>query len=387
MDIFKNAQKAWLLLEDGTLYEGYGLGSAEDAIGELVFNTSVVGFQEILTDPANANNIVVETFPLTGNYGVNHENDLHESITARGWVVREWCPQPSNFRCEGRIDEFLEKKNISAIFDLDTRAITRKIRDGGVQKALITRQDPRTQMDAALAKIKAWKPGCPAWVGYQDKVTFDKLDKIGADGVKKELLEKEFDAAAVEALDEFLRAGDFSLDAVTARVGDETLTADLRYVIATAEKIANGRYGIAYAPSLVRGQGYYTGMVFEVTCPQFSGAVAGGGRYDNMVGKFIGQQVPAVGFSIGFERVCGILLEQDYQIPGAKQKLALLYLKDADFAAVLAKADALRAAYDVTVLPQAKKLGKQFGTLEAAGYNAVAFADNDDIKALGQKAE
>ena len=217
--------------------------------------------------------------------------------------------------------------------------------------------------------------------------TVDKLDKIGADGVKKELLEKEFDAAAVEALDEFLCAGDFSLDAVTARVGDETLTADLRYVIATAEKIANGRYGIAYAPSLVRGQGYYTGMVFEVTCPQFSGAVAGGGRYDNMVGKFIGQQVPAVGFSIGFERVCGILLEQDYQIPGAKQKLALLYLKDADFAAVLAKADALRAAYDVTVLPQAKKLGKQFGTLEAAGYNAVAFADNDDIKVLGQKAE
>ena len=90
----------------------------------------------------------------------------------------------------------------------------------------------------------------------------------------------------------------------------------------------------------MRGQGYYTGMVFEITCPQFSGAVAGGGRYDNMVGKFIGQQVPAVGFSIGFERVCGILLEQGYQIPGAKPKMALLYLKDADFAAVLAKADA-----------------------------------------------
>ena len=72
----------------------------------------------------------------------------------------------------------------------------------------------------------------------------------------------------------------------------------------------------------MRGQGYYTGMVFEITCPQFSGAVAGGGRYDNMVGKFLGTQVPAVGFSIGFERVCGILLEQGYQIPGAKQKIA-----------------------------------------------------------------
>ena len=218
-------------------------------------------------------------------------------------------------------------------------------------------------------------------------ITFDKMDKIGADGVKAELTEKGFAAEAVQALDDFLRAGDFSLDTVAARVDDEALTADLRYVIAASEKVAGGRYGIAYAPSLVRGQGYYTGMVFEVTCPQFSGAVAGGGRYDNMVGKFIGQQVPAVGFSIGFERVCGILLEQGYQIPGAKPKMALLYLKDADFAAVLAKAESLRADYDVTVLPQAKKLGKQFGTLEAAGYNAVAFADNDDVKLLGRKAE
>ena len=218
-------------------------------------------------------------------------------------------------------------------------------------------------------------------------ISFDKMDKIGADGVKAELTEKGFAAEAVQALDDFLRAGDFSLDTVAAKVDDEALTADLRYVIAASEKVANGRYGIAYAPSLVRGQGYYTGMVFEVTCPQFSGAVAGGGRYDNMVGKFIGQQVPAVGFSIGFERVCGILLEQGYQIPGAKPKMALLYLKDADFAAVLAKAEQLRADYDVTVLPQAKKLGKQFGTLEAAGYNAVAFADNDDVKPLGQKAE
>ena len=218
-------------------------------------------------------------------------------------------------------------------------------------------------------------------------ISFDKMDKIGADGVKAELTEKGFAAEAVQALDDFLRAGDFSLNTVAARVDDEALTADLRYVIAASEKVAGGRYGIAYAPSLVRGQGYYTGMVFEVTCPQFSGAVAGGGRYDNMVGKFIGQQVPAVGFSIGFERVCGILLEQGYQIPGAKPKMALLYLKDADFAAVLAKAESLRADYDVTVLPQAKKLGKQFGTLEAAGYNAVAFADNDDVKLLGQKAE
>ena len=109
-------------------------------------------------------------------------------------------------------------------------------------------------------------------------------------------------------------------------------------------------------------------------------AVAGGGRYDNMVGKFLGTQVPAVGFSIGFERVCGILLEQGYQIPGAKQKIALLYGKDADFTAVLSRAAALRDAYNVTVLPQGKKLGKQLGQLEAAGFAGAAFMDKDEVK-------
>ena len=216
-------------------------------------------------------------------------------------------------------------------------------------------------------------------------ISFDKLDKIGPDGVHSELVDKGFPQEAADRLDAFLRAGDFSLEAVTAQLPDPTLTADLQYVLTTAQQAAAGRYQLAYAPSLVRGQGYYTGMVFEVTCPQFGGAVAGGGRYDNMVGKFIGQQVPAVGFSIGFERVCGILLEQGCDIPGARPRLALLYLKDADFAQVLAKAERLRTDYDVTILAQAKKLGKQFGTLEAAGYNAVAFADNEDIKPLGNR--
>ena len=223
------------------------------------------------------------------------------------------------------------------------------------------------------------------------------LVKADADGVqlvsgKAHLLEHRAQDAAVidvdgEAGEADLQqgAGDFSLDTVAARVDDEALTADLRYVIAASEKVAGGRYGIAYAPSLVRGQGYYTGMVFEVTCPQFSGAVAGGGRYDNMVGKFLGTQVPAVGFSIGFERVCGILLEQGYQIPGAKQKIALLYGKDADFTAVLAKAADLRSSYNVTVLQQAKKLGKQLGQLEASGFSGAAFMDKDEIKIFAQQ--
>ena len=217
-------------------------------------------------------------------------------------------------------------------------------------------------------------------------ITFDKMDKIGAEGVKKELTEKECPAEAVEALDSFLRGGDFSIERVAALVEDKTLPENLLKVIDTVTALSEGRYTITYAPSLVRGQGYYTGIVFEVTGTSFAGAVAGGGRYDGLVGKFLGQQVPAVGFSIGFERICGILMEQGFQVPAA-QRLALLYREDAPFAEVLRKAERLRETYAVTVLPQQKKLGKQLGNLEAAGYAAVAFFDNEEIKVLGQKAE
>ena len=216
-------------------------------------------------------------------------------------------------------------------------------------------------------------------------ITFDKMDKIGAEGVKAELAEKQLPESAIHALADFIAAGDVTLDAVAARCADPAIADDLKYVLATANTLAAGRYQVAYCPSLVRGQGYYTGMVFEVTCPQFSGAVAGGGRYDNMVGKFLGVQVPAVGFSIGFERVCGILLEQGYQIPGAKQKIALLYGKDTDFPAVLRKAAVLREQYNVTVLPQGKKLGKQLGQLEAAGFAGAAFMDKDEVKIFAQQ--
>ena len=217
-------------------------------------------------------------------------------------------------------------------------------------------------------------------------ITFDKMDKVGPEGVRAELLEKQMPAAAVDALASFLAQGDVSLEAVAARCADPSIANGLRYVLATAGRLAQGKYQVAYCPSLVRGQGYYTGMVFEVVCPQFAGAVAGGGRYDNMVGKFLGQQVPAVGFSIGFERVCGILLEQGYRIPGARQKLALLYRAGDDFAAVLAQAEALRAEHSVTVLAQGKKLGKQLASLEAAGFAGAAFFGKDEIKWFADRA-
>ena len=216
-------------------------------------------------------------------------------------------------------------------------------------------------------------------------ITFDKMDKVGAEGVRAELTEKGLPAGAIDQLAAFLAQGEVTLDAVAARCANPAIASDLKYVLETAGRLAEGKYKVAYCPSLVRGQGYYTGMVFEVVCPQFAGAVAGGGRYDNMVGKFLGQQVPAVGFSIGFERVCGILLEQGYQIPGAKQKIALLYPAGADFPAVLAQAETLRADYGVTVLAQGKKLGKQLAALETAGFAGAAFAGKDEIKWFAER--
>ena len=218
-------------------------------------------------------------------------------------------------------------------------------------------------------------------------VTFDKLDKVGPQGVAAELEEKAMPAAAVQALEAFLEKGAFSLDDVSALCADKSLGGSVRYVLDTVGRLSGGRYAVEYTPSLVRGQGYYTGMVFEVTCAAFSGAVAGGGRYDDMVGKFLGQKVPAVGFSIGFERICSILLDQGYAVPDEKPRLALLYGADADFADVLQKAEALRGEYAVTVLAAAKKVGKQLDRLQQIGCAAACFYEKyPEIKPLGENA-
>lgn len=203
-------------------------------------------------------------------------------------------------------------------------------------------------------------------------ISFDKLDKIGADGVKAELTEKQFPAAAIESLYNFISAGDVTLDEVAAKCADPAIADDLKYIIKTATEVSGGKYDVKYSPNLVRGQGYYTGCVFEIASPLFSGAIGGGGRYDNLIGKFIGQPVPAVGFSIGFERICSILLDQNYQIPGAKEKCALLYDDSIPFAQVMSEAEKLRESYNVSILKKAKKPGPQFDMLEKQGYTRFA---------------
>lgn len=205
-------------------------------------------------------------------------------------------------------------------------------------------------------------------------ISFDKLDKIGAQGVRAELCEKQQPQAAIDALLAFLQQGDISLERVSALCADHALAETVSYVINTVRRIANGRYHICFNPCLVRGQGYYTGMVFEITCEEFSGAIAGGGRYDGMIGKFLGCSVPAVGFSIGFERICAVLSERGFTVP-QQQRLALLYRPEQDFAQVLEQAQALRTAYSVTTLTAAKKLGKQLDRLAQSGFTHVCFSE------------
>lgn len=210
-------------------------------------------------------------------------------------------------------------------------------------------------------------------------ITFDKLDKIGADGVKAELQEKQFDKKAIDALVDFIQQGEITLDNVISRCSDATIGDDLKYIIQTAKKVSGGKYDVKYCPNLVRGQGYYTGAVFEIASPLFTGAIGGGGRYDNLIGKFTGQSIPAVGFSIGFERICSILLEQNYQIPGAKERCALLYDDSVDFADIMNKAETLRKDYNVAVFKKAKKMGPQFDMLEKQGFTKFAVLKDGQI--------
>lgn len=146
--------KRKLVLEDGSVFEGYGFGSMEDKLLELVFNTSMAGYQEILTDPSYTDQAVVMTYPLMGNYGIN--DDDYETITPGigALVVREYTEVPSNFRCTSSLSDFMAKNSIAGVEGIDTRELTRKIRNYGSCKVLITNADAAN--DECLSKVKAW---------------------------------------------------------------------------------------------------------------------------------------------------------------------------------------------------------------------------------------
>jgi carbamoyl-phosphate synthase small subunit len=131
-------KRAILALQDGSVYEGYSFGAETDTYGEVVFNTSMIGYQEILTDPSYAGQIVLPTYPLIGNYGINELDIESRKIQVRGFVVREECVEPSHYLSKCTLHEYLAKNNIPGIRGVDTRAITRKLRNYGVMMGLIT---------------------------------------------------------------------------------------------------------------------------------------------------------------------------------------------------------------------------------------------------------
>ncbi len=199
-------------------------------------------------------------------------------------------------------------------------------------------------------------------------ISFDKLDKIGVEGVIGELTEKEFSASAIENFNKVLERRPFTLDMMPELCEDASAAENLKYIVDTVKSVSKGSFEVEFDISLVRGQGYYTGTVFEVESTDFRGAISGGGRYDNLIGKFIGQQVPAVGFSIGFERIFAILKESGFKIPEKRQKIALIYDND-KFADAYVKATELRAEYDVSMFETPKKTGKFLSKLQENGYN------------------
>ena len=207
-------------------------------------------------------------------------------------------------------------------------------------------------------------------------ITFDKMDKIGLDGVVEELNDKGFDGKAVESFKAFLEKKDFSLDSVAAILEDKTPAESLKHIIDTVGELTDNAYEVVFDLSLVRGQGYYTGTVFEVESIDFKGAIAGGGRYDNLIGKFLNENVPAVGFSIGFERIFSILMEHGIDIPSRQKKIAVMY-DEQEFIAAVKIADKLRNEGNIASLyVKPKTMGKCLGKLEERKYDGFVNVQN-----------
>lgn len=178
-----------------------------------------------------------------------------------------------------------------------------------------------------------------AYCGFEEKdydtvfIILDKMDKIGADGVKDELIAEGFDPASVEKYMGLFRNVTEDIDGVRYLADtlgeflEEGVASDMEAIITSVEAAKSADFKISFDPTLVRGMSYYTGPIFEISMDEFGGSVGGGGRYDEMIGRFTGQDTPACGFSIGFERIVMLLLESNYQVPTAENKKAYLIEK------------------------------------------------------------
>ncbi len=168
-------KQARLVLEDGTVFYGQSFGAPVEIGGEVVFNTGMTGYQEILTDPSYSGQIVTMTYPLIGNYGINSEDNESARPQARGFIVKEICDHPSNWRNELSLDQFLKKYEIPGIAGLDTRALTKRLRNKGTMRGLLTCS---ADSEAALLERVAAIPDLSGQDFIKD-VTTDHVYTVG----------------------------------------------------------------------------------------------------------------------------------------------------------------------------------------------------------------
>ena len=318
------------------------------------------------------------TLPLS-RYYANNRNELLSpfKVIQMDRVYRAERPQ------KGRLREFMQ---------CDIDIIGNESRDAEIELILTTTKAlNRVGLTDYKVKINDRRilSDIFAYAGFAKEdneklaIIFDKQDKIGIDGVKAELEENGFDQTGIDKFIALFADGSLTLESV-ANVCDASYVTELQRIIDAVTKVSKGAIPVEFCPSLVRGQGYYTGTIFEVEAAGYSGAVAGGGRYDNLIGKFLNEDITAVGFSIGFERIFGILMEQNYSIPNRKKKIAVFY--DADtYAEALIYAGDLRNDYIVSVIARPKKLGKYLNKLEAQGFDGFAvYGQEDGVKLFGE---
>lgn len=175
--------KAFLILEDGHVFTGTSIGSTREVISEIVFNTSMTGYLEVMTDPSYAGQAVCMTYPLIGNYGICYEDQESTRPWVDGFIVRELSRIPSNFRCEDTIQHFLEKHDIPGIAGIDTRALTKILREKGTMNGMIT-VNGDYDLDDIIPRLKAYTTG-----KVVEKVTCKEKSVLKGDGPKVALLD------------------------------------------------------------------------------------------------------------------------------------------------------------------------------------------------------
>lgn len=311
------------------------------------------------------------TLPLS-RYYANNRNELMTpfKVIQMDRVYRAERPQ------KGRLREFMQC-DIDIIgnpsMDAEVELIlttTKALRNIGIQDFTVKINDRRI-----LKSIFSYA-GFAEEDNEKLAIIFDKLDKIGLEGVEAELKEAAFPEEAIARFLKLFESGNLTIDSISD-VCDASYVENIKYIMDTVNTVSNHAFPIVFTPSLVRGQGYYTGTIFEVEAKGYSGACAGGGRYDNLIGKFLNEDIPAVGFSIGFERIFGILMEQNYQIPGQKQRIALFYNPES-YPQALTKAEELRKDYMVSLFARPKKLGKFLNKVENQNFDGYLVLEEAD---------